>query len=274
MLPDRAPQDAFDRLRTLPFVETARDGLFLHDTMRESIAASLKATDPQTHRRYRQLAWHRLRDEVRGVSADDLWRYTADLLYLIENPIVREAFFPTTAHAYIVDRARADDWPAIQGIMRVHESSSGAGHLELWWARQPDTFRAVRDQMGALVGFNVVVSLDALDDRLLNDPLILACKEDLQQHPVPKGQRVLIDRRWLGRDAGEGPSQFLSTCWLDLKRMYMEASRSAARLHLCRGSDTVPACFEQAGVRSPALACGYRRGEVLRGQERLWASLD
>lgn len=45
-------------------------------------------------RGYRQAAWHQLRDEVRTTSHADLWRYTADLLYLIENPVVREARSP------------------------------------------------------------------------------------------------------------------------------------------------------------------------------------
>jgi len=29
------------------------------------------------------------------VGHSDLWRYTADMLYLIANPVVREAFFPS-----------------------------------------------------------------------------------------------------------------------------------------------------------------------------------
>ncbi len=37
----------------------------------------------------------------------ELWRYTADALYLIENPTVREAFFPSGAQAYAVEPARA-----------------------------------------------------------------------------------------------------------------------------------------------------------------------
>ena len=46
MLPDAAPQDAFERLRALPFVELSSDGLVIHDTVREVVAAYLRATDP------------------------------------------------------------------------------------------------------------------------------------------------------------------------------------------------------------------------------------
>ena len=57
MPPDTAPQDAFERLRALPFVELSSDGLVIHDTVREVVAAYLRATDPDRSRRYRIAAW-------------------------------------------------------------------------------------------------------------------------------------------------------------------------------------------------------------------------
>jgi hypothetical protein len=90
MLPDAAPQDAFDRLLGLPFVEMSDDGLVVHDTVRETVAAHLRSSDPDRSRRYRAAAWRQLRAEVTRASSHELWRYTADLLYILQNPIVRE----------------------------------------------------------------------------------------------------------------------------------------------------------------------------------------
>ena len=106
MLPDAAPQDAFERVRGLPFVELSSDGLVLHDTVREVVAAYLRASDPDRSRRYRIAAWRQLRDEVTRATSHEMWRYTADLLYILENPAVREGFFPTSEHLYFVDPAR------------------------------------------------------------------------------------------------------------------------------------------------------------------------
>ena len=53
LLPDGSPQDAFERLAALPFVELGREGLVVHDTVREAVAALLRATDPVRHRAYR-----------------------------------------------------------------------------------------------------------------------------------------------------------------------------------------------------------------------------
>jgi ATP/maltotriose-dependent transcriptional regulator MalT len=102
MLPDAAPQDALERLRTLPFVEVGNDGLIVHETVREVVAAFLRSSDPDRSRRYRIAAWRQLREEVTRAPPEEMWRYTADLLYILENPMIREAFFPTTDHRYFV----------------------------------------------------------------------------------------------------------------------------------------------------------------------------
>ncbi len=121
MLPDAAPQDAFERLRALPFVELSSDGLVIHDTVREVVAAYLRATDPDRSRRYRIAAWRQLRDEVTRATSHEMWRYTADLLYILENPMIREVFFPTTEHLYFVDGATPDDLSVVLEIARRHE---------------------------------------------------------------------------------------------------------------------------------------------------------
>ena len=77
MLPEMAPQDAFERLQALPFVKSGRDGLTVHDAVREAIAASLKASDPNAYRDYRRAAWRQLRTEVRSAGMAELWRYTS-----------------------------------------------------------------------------------------------------------------------------------------------------------------------------------------------------
>ena len=46
MLPDTEAQDAFDRLRRLPFVELGTDGLMVHDTVRESVERTCEPPIP------------------------------------------------------------------------------------------------------------------------------------------------------------------------------------------------------------------------------------
>src|SRR3982750_1929381 len=92
--PAVSPRDTMERLAALPFVELGREGLFIHDAVRSAVATSLAARDPDSHREYRRAAWTYLRDRSRPVYPADMWRHTADLLFLLENPVLREGFFP------------------------------------------------------------------------------------------------------------------------------------------------------------------------------------
>jgi hypothetical protein len=129
MLPDASPQDAQERIRALPFVQPDRDGLHIHDAVREAIAATLRADNPQQHRSYRRSAYRYFMTELPGAAASDLWRCTADLLYLLENPVVREAFFPSSRQEYSVEPARSQDAQAILDIIDRHESSAAACYM-------------------------------------------------------------------------------------------------------------------------------------------------
>ncbi len=94
MLPDIAPNDAYDRLHALPFVDSASDGLIIHDLVQQAIATRLRAADPERYYHYRRSAWNQLRSEFSVGSRATIWRYTADMIYLIDHPGIHETFFP------------------------------------------------------------------------------------------------------------------------------------------------------------------------------------
>jgi len=232
MLPDVAPQDAFDRLRALPFVELSDDGLVVHDTVREAVAVLLRASDPDRSRRYRASAWRQLREEVARASNQDMWRYTADLLYILQNPIVREAFFPTTDHLYSVESARPADASAIAQIAERHMPPASATVIGTWWRLAPEAFRVLHDRLDTVAGFYMVCEIDRLSHRLVEeDPVLARCWEHLRSHPVPRGQRVLFSRVWLARDYGEAPSPVQAASWLDIKRLYMDMRPNLRRIY-------------------------------------------
>ena len=232
MLPDAAPQDTFDRLLGLPFVELSDDGLVLHDTVRETVAAHLRSSDPDRSRLYRAAAWRQLRAEVTRASTHELWRYTADLLYILQNPIVREAFFPSTEHQLSPEFARPSDGPAIAAIVAAWEPPTSIAILEAWWRREPGTFRVMRDRQGAVAGFHILAELDHLSHGLLEaDPVARRCWEHLRREPVPRGQRVLFNRVWMARDHGEAPSPVQAACWLDVKGRFMELRPNLRRIY-------------------------------------------
>ena len=124
ILPDESPQAAFERLRALPFVELGREGLVVHDTVREAVAALVRASDPVRWRAYRTAAWLQIRRELASSTGAARWASTADMIHLTEEPLVREAFFPSSVHHYAVETARPDDWADIEAIVAHHEPAA------------------------------------------------------------------------------------------------------------------------------------------------------
>jgi hypothetical protein len=204
----------------------------LHEAVRHAGAANLRAVDPGRYREYRRAAWRALRSEVATAGKPELWRYTADALYLIENPTVREAFFPSGAQIYAVEPARAGDGEAIAAICALQEPTASTRLLAGWWDDAPETFSVIRDRDGVVVGFYAMFDPAAIRRGLVwADPFTRTWAEHLRDHPVPKGESVLFLRRWLGVDGGEGPSPIQAAGWLDIKRSYMALRPDLRRVY-------------------------------------------
>jgi hypothetical protein len=257
LLPEASPQDALERLRTLPFIQPDRDGLHIHDAVREAIAATLRACHPQQYHAYRKSAYRYFMSELRSIPASELWRYTADLLYLLENPVVREGFFPTSAQEYVVEPARRGDAAAILDIIERHESRNTASYLKRWWNQAPETFSVARDRKGDAAGFYCVFDPANVPARLCQeDPVTRAWLDHIKRRPVVR-QRTLFLRRWLSAAEGEVPSPVQAACWIDVKRKYLELRPNLRRVYLTVGNLSPYAeAAQRLGFRVIEEACG------------------
>ena len=108
--------------------------------------------DPDRFRRLRGAAWRHLQAETHRTGASELHRSTADLLFLIDNPFVREAVFPTTSHAFSVERCRPDDLDALRALWHEYDTPEGAAALDAWLRLRPDAVRSIRDRTAVVVG--------------------------------------------------------------------------------------------------------------------------
>lgn len=222
----------FDALRRLPFVRETGEGLVLHDVVRETIAADLRERDPELHARYRRRSWSYFEARARTPAPERLWAVTADLIYLIENPVLRAACFPPGGSEHAVEPAIEADDAAIREIVAAHEAPGPAALLGRWWERQPGAFYVARGPDGSADAILHLSEMEALDPALAEaDPVARAWRAHLEDNPPRPGDRVLTMRRWLGRDTGEMLSPAVGACWLDVKRAYMEMRPHLSRLY-------------------------------------------
>ena len=233
LTPDIADDDLFDQLTGIPFIEPASDGLIIHDAVREALRADLEAIDPRAFQRYHRAAWQQLVHEAKSAAVSDLWRYTADLIFLVNNPVVREAFFPRDVGEFYVERAGPADGAAIADISAAHDGETGAGIIERWRRHLPRAFYVVRDARMQVAGFYCLFDpREAAPTLLDNDPITSNWITHLRKNPLPKGQTALFLRRWLSRQYGEAPSAVQAAAWLDIKRHYMERRPFLQRVYL------------------------------------------
>ena len=242
VLPDSAPQDAFARLAALPFVELGREGLVVHDTVREAVCALLRATDPVRHRAHRRDAWRQIRREIDGATGPARWASLADMIHLVEEPLVREAFLPSAVQHYAVEPAREGDLPAIETIVGRHDPVEQVALVRAWWQAVPAAFRVARSPRGDVVAFTILGDLADVPRHLLSaDPLCAVWRAHLREQPVPRGQRVLLARAALAFGTGAAPSPCLAALLRDMERASLEAGPALRRIY----SHAPPGILEQ-----------------------------
>jgi DNA-binding winged helix-turn-helix (wHTH) protein len=248
LMPSLRDDLLFERLAGLPFVESAHDGLIVHDAVREAIRTDLEAIDPQTCQRYRRAAWQQLNHEAKSAGLGNLWRYSADLIFLINNPSIREAFFPKDVARFYVERANAGDGAAILSIAAAHEGREAALIMEGWWKHLPTSFSVIRDAGGQIAGFYCLIDpADAAPSMVRRDPLTSAWAGHLLQRPLSRGKTALFVRRWLSRQQGESPSPVQAAAWLDIKRHYLERRPRLQRVYLAL-ADVTPYVEAASGL--------------------------
>lgn len=223
MLPDIAPNDAYDRLQTLPFVDSASDGLMIHDLVQQAIATRLRSTDPERYYHYCRLAWHQLRSEFSFGSRAAVWRYTADMLYLIDHPGIHEVFFPTDVHLYAVEPATPNDKAAVLAMTLQHCGAEMLDIIQYWWQIQLSAFYVVRGRSPEIAGYYCMLKVPPLaDGAQFKDSITRTWWQHLQANPIPERQLALFNLTSLDAETGEANSAVQGSLWLDTKRTYME----------------------------------------------------
>ena len=233
LCPQMSADELYEELSRLDFVESRRDGLALLDFVREIVAERLQAADPERYRDHQRAAWRVLREQLLQAPRADLWRFTADAIYLIENPVIREAFFPSESARFSVEPATPADREPVMALAARHEPPESVDAIATWWQHLPASFHIVRDGTGAMAGFYCMAKPDDLGgDWMRFDPVA----RNWQAHLFARGRTAAVPslflRRWLSDREGEAPCPVQAAAWVDIKRTYLELRPQLRRVYL------------------------------------------
>jgi DNA-binding CsgD family transcriptional regulator len=244
---DGAVERAWVALRDLPFATVRPDGVELQAVVQEVTATRLELRDPGRARELRRRA---ARAALATVQHAPGWAATADLLYLVQNPVVRSAFLPPAGIQHPVETATAKDLPDVLAITERYVGADERAWLQRWWRHHPDGLSVSRGPVGGVQAFSMVVEAAAVAQELRrNDPSASAMAADLRARPLRRGGRALLVRRMLTSERGDRPCPELALMVVDLKRTYLEM-----RPHLLRVYD---AAYAEGPLAPTLRALGF-----------------
>jgi DNA-binding CsgD family transcriptional regulator len=226
-------EQAWITLRGLPFARAGPDGVELQPLVQDMTATRLELRDPGRARELRRRA---ARVALAAVQRAPDWAATADLLHLVQNPVVRSGFVPATGVQHPVEVATEADLPDVLAITERHLGEDESARLHRWWLRHPDGLAVARGPGGGVQAFSMVVEEAAVAPELrTDDPAASMMAADLKARPLRPGGRALLVRRMLTSERGWEPCPELALMIVDLKRTYLEM-----RPDLMRVYDTAP----------------------------------
>jgi hypothetical protein len=263
-------------LNELSFVERAQDGLVLHDSVRHAVVSRLRALDPARHRALRSAALAQLEAATNEAvpTGSNAWRLTADLLFIVDHPEIREAFFPSHEASISIDSALPGDRDAVLAIAQRHEPPEIVAVFEHWWHYGRAFFDIARDASGTVLGFAIVAASSAVPRAIVErDALLRAWLTDLESGPG-RERGALFHRRALSAEHGEHPCDVRGALWLAAKRAYVARPGQWALYAATRQLPLTLPLVRKFGFRDAAITAGADATLVLEfGASGIWSWL-
>ena len=224
--PDVEP--AWGALRGLPFTVTTGAGVELSGLAAPVLLEALELRDPARVRTLRTRAARAILDSPAQGSD---WESTADLLHLVQNPLIRNAYAPPGMLQHSVEGARSEDHDEIAAITMRFCGEESARLVERWWRTRRDAFAVVRAADAGVAAFSITATVDDRAGRTDEDPLVRAVADHLRSDPMAPGADAVIFRFALGRRHGERPTPEVATLVVDLKRTYLQLRATLRRVY-------------------------------------------
>ncbi|MGM0576886.1 MAG: hypothetical protein ACQEXJ_14270 [Myxococcota bacterium] len=233
VLPGRDAHALFEWLRTRCFLSLETRGLRALDAVQHALSAELRWRNPRRHadlaRRVGRYFLHRLR-RTRGWEQDQVLMSLGEILRAA--PRVAR-YFSGGSGDVPVSAAGPDDRDALLAMTAHHEGEEAAEQVGRWFDRHRSGFIVARDAADRPAGYALVVTLgvDEQEDRVRADPGVDAARRHLEAtHPLRDGERALLLRAWMDRDAHQAVSPVQTCLFRQVIRTFLNTRGIAVTL--------------------------------------------
>lgn len=129
------PLSLLEAVEALPFATRDAEGIYIAEPVRRALVDWMSGVEAERYQ-----LWRKIVSRLRTAGRSGRWRYMADLLHLLEQPALRNAFFPAEEEAPPVEPARADDFDQIFDIAELRDGPDERARIEVWAQRLPHRF--------------------------------------------------------------------------------------------------------------------------------------
>lgn len=217
---DPIPLSLLEAVEALPFAKRDAEGIYIAEPVRRAIVDWMSGVEAERYQAWRKTGADWIVSRLRAEGRSGRWRYMADLLHLLEQPSLRNAFFPLDEDTPPVEPARAQDFDQIFEIAELREGPDERARMAIWAQRLPHRFSVARGSEGEVLAFYLFARQDDPHSGLgAADPLFAVWQAHLAANPV-KGEVLFIRQMSARADEANPPGR--TACILDLKRNYIE----------------------------------------------------
>lgn len=191
---DAVPMFAW--LRGLPFVETARTGLFPHDVVRNALLADLRWRDPEGFAELHAKVSRQLFERIRQAPEESVLSAAGALMYLFRaQPLMSDYNSWRGQGELVLSALRPGEHDRVLELATAIEGPASAEIARYWLGRQPEAFRVCRrTRDDVIVGFSAWLRLSEPVDEVV-DPVISAVWSHARRTaPVRTGERIGVAR--------------------------------------------------------------------------------
>ena len=219
------PDDLFEWLRTLSFIETRPGGLFPHDLARDTLVADLRWRNPEWYGELHRRARAHYTEKLDSTHGPEQQLALFDLVFLHRDSATVRPFFEwQTSGRMLPDSLHdADGGPLLEMVTR-HEGPSSARLAAHLFEQQPESVIVFRNGEGAATGFVILVNMNEVAPADLEQDRALAnAWRYLRQRATPlrASEVATYFRFWMAGDTYQGVSPMQSLIFINMVRHYL-----------------------------------------------------
>ena len=246
------PNDLFDWLRSLSFIETRPGGLFPHDLARDALVVDLRWRNPEWYGEMHRRARAHYTQRLQSTNGPEQQLALFDLVFLHrDNPMVRPFFEWQTSGRMLPDMLRDADGSVLLDMVSRLEGPQSAHLAAQLFEQQPENVIVFRDGEGQATGFLTLINLNRLNaaDREQDQAFVSAWRYLRQRRaPLRAGESATYFRFWMADDTYQGVSPTQSLIFINMVRHYLTTPGLAFTFIPCADPDFWTEVFAYADL--------------------------